>query len=301
MLTEQEKHVLEDFRRGNDCIAFVRQTSDWISFGLRLLLEIGHMVRSARVFPAQETIQQKNDGSAVTDLEKRIEIFARECLSAFRPEASFIGEESGGDLPDSGYALALDPIDGTWSFVNQGETCATSLAVFQDKKPIIGMVVNSATGEIGYSSHGGKTRLLQLSIFKETDIACHLPSNDFSNSKPLLINLHPSRKVIHFYKALNQKWEDRSVRMVKSTGGSPAWFMLEAAKGHYVYINNWIGRLSEPYDIAAGILLVQGAGGQVVDLEGNSIPSVGYQGVIVAGISEHHIETVIGTLRGTSA
>ncbi len=154
-LTKLERACIDAHRKGNPTDAAVGTSGGaaaWLRFGLSVLLETGCMVRGMRLLPMDEAVQFKSDGSPVTALEHRIETFVRECLSDFCPEAGFVGEESGGTLPPRGYAVAIDPVDGTWSLVNRTETCATGLAFFHDGEAFLGMVVNPATGELAYGA-----------------------------------------------------------------------------------------------------------------------------------------------------
>ena len=45
--------------------------------------------------------------------------------------------------------------------------------------------------------------------------------------------------------------------------------ILEAAKGDYIYINKWNSAPSESYDLAAAKLIIEGAGGLILDLNLN--------------------------------
>ena len=80
--------------------------------------------------------------------------------------------------------------------------------------------------------------------------------------------------------------------MVRSPGGSPAWALVEAAKGHFIYVNRWDRRPAEPWDLVGGVEIVRGAGGEVVDLEGAPIDTLRHSGPFVAGLSESGRETV---------
>ena len=71
--------------------------------------------------------------------------------------------------------------------------------------------------------------------------------------------------------------------MVRSPGGSPAWALLEASKGTYTYLNLWSDEPASIFDLAAGALLVRGAGGQVVSLAGEEIELDGHAGPFIAG------------------
>jgi myo-inositol-1(or 4)-monophosphatase len=196
-----------------------------------------------------------------------------------------VGEESGGDAPATGITVVIDPIDGTWSLLNRTATCAVSLAVFRDGRPFLGIVLNPATGEIGYALSGDRTRLLQVSAFGEGDFACDLPLAQVRRGV-VLVNLHPSRSAGPVATSLFSAWTERKVSMVRMAGGSPAWGLLEAAKGSFAYVNLWSRKPADMFDLAAGILLVQNAGGMVTNCDGERIESVGHQGPFVASVDE---------------
>jgi fructose-1,6-bisphosphatase/inositol monophosphatase family enzyme len=85
--------------------------------------------------------------------------------------------------------------------------------------------------------------------------------------------------------------------MVRSTGGSPAWGLLDASKGRYVYANLWADTPSTAFDLAAGVLLVRKAGGEVVDLEGNPIEVLGHRGPFIAAIDDDSRNRIVEIVR----
>ena len=270
----------------------------WIEFGLSLLMESGRRVRAARLAPLDD-VNFKGDGSPVTNLETAVEEAIATRLRSFAPEAVLVGEETGGSLPGSGLALAVDPVDGTWAFLSRTENITTTLAVFRDGTPFLGMVSNPATGEIAYAPEGGPARIVQLSVFGEGDTAQTLPLPR-SDGDPVLVNVHPGRSAGTLVARLYKAWSAGDVRMVRSPGGSPAWALLEAAKGSFVYVNLWTKRPAEPFDLAAGCLLVQGAGGEVTDLNGAPIDPKSHAGPFMAAVDEEsrrivteHVRAVI--------
>jgi fructose-1,6-bisphosphatase/inositol monophosphatase family enzyme len=281
-----EQSSLSCFRndRVPDFASFDEELS-LVSYGLWALLKIGKLIRSARILPAQISFKNKDDGSPTTDLEKRIEELIIETSRQFFPGLTFVGEESGGELASERVSIVLDPIDGTWSLLSHTESCTTSLAFYRDGHPFIGMVLNPATGELGYAIQGHKTRLIQLSLFAEEDYAVDLPTRQNARSRTWLVNFQPAGNDEKLARALYPLWQQKKVQFVKSTGGSPSWALLEAAKGHFIYINQWGVSPAANYDLAAGILLVRGAGGEVVNEEGSPIPFVGHQGLLIAGVS----------------
>jgi fructose-1,6-bisphosphatase/inositol monophosphatase family enzyme len=281
-LTTLEKHVLEGHRRGDAPPSGPpTDLESWLAFALHAGLHAASSIRAFRAGSAPTLL--KEDGSPYTRLERSIETTLRSDLERFAPDARLVGEETGGGAVLDGLVLALDPVDGTWAFLTQTGTYATTLAVFDDGSPFLAVVVNPATGELGYAMSEGTSRLLRLRLFEEADEGFDLPEA-VEPSEKLLINFHPSRSGGSVDRVLRESWRRGDVTMVRGPGGSPAWALLESARGHFIYANLWGRRSAEAWDLAAGCLLVRRAGGDVVDLDGEPIGAVGHRGPFVAGI-----------------
>lgn len=195
-----------------------------------------------------------------------------------------LGEESGGRIPSTGTAVAIDPIDGTWALLNRMETCACSLIFLRDLIPFLGMVQNPVTGELGYAFSNNRSRLLQFSIFGEQDIAYDLPLERI-RPQSVLLNIHPQKRADLLTDKLFPLWREGDLNMVRMSGGSPAFALLDVAKGGFSYVNLWSDKASTAYDLLAGILIVRSAGGDVVDLAGKSVKDIGHRGPFVASIN----------------
>jgi myo-inositol-1(or 4)-monophosphatase len=282
-LNQLEMASLEAFRSGQEAPSRRDSTTDaWIGLGIVQLLAAARRLRSARL-ALGEHIELKEDGSPTIVLEQKVESRLAEALAEFAPNAAIVGEETGGVFPTEGIAVAIDPVDGTWAFVTGTETFTITLNVFRDAEPLAGLILNPTTGELGYAARQGGTRLLQLSLFGEPDAAVSLPIGPGDEDR-ILVNVHPSRLGAGLVGALYNAWHGNEVQMVRSPGGSPSWALLEAAKGSFVYVNLWAQRPAEPYDLAAGVLLVRGAGGEVTDLDGRPIDATRHAGPFVAGV-----------------
>ena len=112
-LTKLERACIDAHRAGNAiCTAANANAgeSEWLRFGLSVLLETGRMVRRVRLLPMEDVVGIKPDGSPVTRHEHEIEAFVHDRLTEFSCEATFVGEEHGGSLPTRGMAVALDPV-----------------------------------------------------------------------------------------------------------------------------------------------------------------------------------------------
>jgi fructose-1,6-bisphosphatase/inositol monophosphatase family enzyme len=267
-------------------------------FGIWVLVYIGKMIREKCLFISEIDIIKKEDGSPVTRLEFRIEEFVHQYIVRYLPEIYFEGEESGGLIRKKGISLALDPLDGTRSFLSHAGTSATSLVFFRDGQPVIGLILNAASGELGYVIKGKQTRLIQMNLFGEQHQVVNLPTYINKNSGKLLVNFHPSKKANILVNQLYKSWQEGEINLVKSLSGSPSLALLEASKGHGIYINLWKGPPALSYDLAAGILMVQGAGGKVINIKGNPIPYIGHHGPFIAGINSDHLWYLSKILEG---
>ena len=87
----------------------------------------------------RQDVLYKDDGSPATRLEADIESLQPRRVGKFEPCAVVVGEETGGVLSSSGIEIAIDPVDGTWAFLSGTETYTTTLAVFRDGAPVLGI------------------------------------------------------------------------------------------------------------------------------------------------------------------
>jgi fructose-1,6-bisphosphatase/inositol monophosphatase family enzyme len=282
-LNRLELESLKAFRSGAPMPSLeLGETEAWVRFAIVQLLIAGRELRSAQS-ELHKHVEIKDDGTPTVLVEQQVELRLREALAEFAPDAAVIGEETGGTFPSSGLAVAIDPVDGTWAFVAGTETYTTVLTVFRDGAPLLGFVLNPTTGELGYALAGGPSRLLQLSLYGEPDAAVSLPMAPDDRAK-ILVNVHPGAGAARLVDGLYGAWRRGDLQMVRSPGGSPSWALLEAAKGAFVYANIWAKQPAEPFDLAAGALLVRGAGGEVIDLNDRPIDAARHAGLFVAGI-----------------
>ena len=291
-LNELESAALSAFRTNRLPERLGEELEDWAVFGLTQVLVAARSIRAAGLTLARDSVEFKGDGSPATELERNVESVIRTAVAKFDSEAVFVGEETGGVLPPEGWAVGVDPVDGTWAFVNGTETYATTLTVFNDARPVVGITGNPATAEVAYAIEGGEARFIRLSSYGEGDGAVSLPIGKPDHST-ILVNLHPSRTAAGVSLALQSAWEAGNIRMVRSPGGSPAWALVEAARGTYTYVNLMSKRPLEPYDLAGAALILRTAGGEIYDLEGSPIDTVMHKGPFVAGVERDSLDAVI--------
>jgi myo-inositol-1(or 4)-monophosphatase len=99
----------------------------------------------------------KVDQSPVTAADLAIDAYLSERLRAFGPDTGWLSEESV-DHPDRllhGQAWVVDPIDGTRGFMAGGDEWVVSLALVEDGRPILAVILRPATGDLYEATRGG--------------------------------------------------------------------------------------------------------------------------------------------------
>ena len=85
-------------------------------------------------------IEEKNDGSLVTNIDKEIEEKFRKNLKKKFPEHGVIGEEFGYENENNEYVWVIDPLDGTHSFIAGKPLFGTLISCLKNNRPIIGLI-----------------------------------------------------------------------------------------------------------------------------------------------------------------
>lgn len=277
-----------------------KSESDWLLFCIRFVFDVLCDLRNVRFSDFAGEVSIKKDGSPVSAVEEQVESLLRRRISEFDPTASVAGEEHGGEIARSGISLAIDPIDGTWAFLNRAETFATTLALYREGVAEQAFIANPATGEIAYSARRGCARLLQIGLAGEASRGYDLPLPP-PPTPGLLVNIHPCRQMGPVIAKLLAAWGTGKVRFVKATGGSPVWSMLDAAKGACTYVNLWPGKPADAFDLASGLLIVRAAGGEVIDLAGSAVSPIGHSGPFIAGTDSAKLQELAEIIGATAA
>jgi len=205
-------------------------------------------------------ISQKSDRDYVTDVDQRAEdIIVRE-ISRHYPEHGIVAEEMGQRLrPDADIQWYIDPLDGTTNFIHGYPHFAVSIAAWKNGKPLLAVIHDPIRDETFEARNGGgaflNRRRLRVSQEKKLDHAM------FASGMPAY-----QRDSIDLF----QQRMDVCMRNMDAyrRGGSAALDLAYVAAGRLdVY---WEAGLRS-WDIAAGYLLVQEAGGLATDLNGSTV------------------------------
>lgn len=201
-----------------------------------------------------------NAADLASEADVAIERGVRRLLSERVVEVAVVGEEEGGDSPRGAEGTwYLDPVDGTTNFVHGIPLSAFSLGlVDREGRPVLGLVVNLATGDEFYAIRGRGLWLNGVAIERRFEaglggvvVLAELAGHD---AWPGLDAA--SRRIA-------TEWG--TLRIL----GSSALALAETAVGHAAGV--LLGQFS-PWDIAAGVALCREAGLSVRDRSGESPP-----------------------------
>lgn len=199
-------------------------------------------------------VTDKAPDNPVTDADFASDTLLKERLQALLPEAGWLSEETA-DTPerlDKRLLWCVDPIDGTKEFIMGIPEFSISVALVADGLPILAVIYNPATGEL-YSAakgHGFTFNGKPHAVSDRRELAGSII--DASRSE---------RKRGEF-----APFEDQ---MTIRTMGSVAYKLARVASGQCDA--TWSRGPKHEWDICAGVLLVQEAGGVAVDLSNRPI------------------------------
>jgi myo-inositol-1(or 4)-monophosphatase len=228
---------------------------DLISHMQAVAREAGSLVTD--YFRQHVKIEYKGDVDLVTVADRKSEALILERIREQFPTHDVMGEEGTRIETGSEYKWYVDPLDGTTNFAHGFPVFCISLAVERLGKRIAGVIYDPTRDEMFAAELGSGSRL--------NDEAIHVSS--ISNLGECLVGTgFPSHKRhknpnIYFYHQLTLR--THGVRRA----GSAALDLCNVAAGRFEGF--WEFNLN-PWDTAAGVLIVEEAGGKVTDFSGGT-------------------------------
>jgi myo-inositol-1(or 4)-monophosphatase len=200
-------------------------------------------------------VEYKGEADLVTIADRQSEILIRERISKNWPSHDVLGEEQG--LADTGsdYRWYVDPLDGTTNFAHGFPVFCVSLALEHKKQRIAGVIYDPTRDELFAAAKGNGAYLNQqrIRVSKTERLSECLVATGFPSHKR---HKNPN---IHFYHQITL--HTHGVRRA----GSAALDLCCVACGRFDGF--WEFNLN-PWDTAAGVLIVEEAGGKVSDFRG---------------------------------
>jgi len=237
--------------------------------------EAGAIVREG--YRSRKEVRHKGVVDLVTQYDVATEEFLLGALKHSFPEHTLVGEESYEGDYELERAIYIDPIDGTTNFIHAIPHLAVSLGLWEEGAPVMAVVYNPILDELFWARRGEGAWLgdQRLRVAPDRELQNSLVATGFPYAK---VERGPEyRWVVDAFAALLPQIQD--IRRLGAAAIDLA-YLAQGRFGAFYEID------LKPWDVAAGILLVQEAGGTVSDLEGRPY-RFGDRG-IVAGTPEIH-------------
>jgi myo-inositol-1(or 4)-monophosphatase len=228
-------------------------------------------------------IEYKGEADLVTAADRKSETLIRERLRAQWPGHDILGEEEG--LRDTGseYRWYVDPLDGTTNFAHGFPVFCVSMALRHKDETVAGLCYDPTRDELfaGELGKGAYLNQQPICVSKTAKLSESLVGTGFPSHKR---HKNPN---IHFYHQITLR--THGVRRA----GSAALDLCSVACGRFDGF--WEFNLN-PWDTAAGVLLVEEAGGRVTNFQGgpfqlNSRETLASNGLIHEAL-QHEFEEI---------
>lgn len=222
----------------------------------KVIAEVAVFIKTEKNKVVKSDIEAKGLNDLVSYVDKTAERLLVEKLSALLPEATFITEESTIENKKSAYYWVIDPLDGTTNFLHGIPHFAISVALVDDEKPVIGIIYDVMRGDCyaAYQNGGAylndkKIKVSQSTRILDSVLGMGFPYSAYKDMDSVAQSLN------YFLK------NARGLRRMGAAALDLAYVAAGCLDGFYeVNLKAW--------DVAAGICLVQEAGGVVQDFSG---------------------------------
>ncbi|WP_457596368.1 inositol monophosphatase family protein [Hydrogenimonas sp.] len=221
---------------------------------LPAILEAGKLFLEG--YHAPKEVRHKGLVDLVTQYDTAVEALLKERLAESLPDFTLIGEESDGEEARAERAVYIDPIDGTTNFVHAIPFCAVSVGVWEDGRPVAAAVYNPVQNELFTAERGGGAYLngRPIGVSKEPKLQQSLVATGFPYTKVEMGR--DFRWVVASMERLLPHTQD--IRRLGAASLDLCYVALGTFEAFYECN-------LKPWDVAAGILLVEEAGGRITD------------------------------------
>ncbi|MFP5212497.1 MAG: inositol monophosphatase family protein [Acidobacteriota bacterium] len=221
-----------------------------------VILKVGEMIREQIGTIDASTVGIKGPHDFVTHIDIRSEELFMEMIRSRFPDHHIMSEETANEGLQEGITWVIDPLDGTTNFIHGFPFVAVSVAVCDNKKPVLGFVLDPVRQELfsarkgaGAYLNGKRIQVRSGARLDDALIATGFPLRSRGVFEPYL---NVFRSVFH---------HTSGIRRAGAAALDLAYLAAGRVDGFWeVGLRAW--------DVAAGSLLTLEAGGQVSDFWG---------------------------------
>jgi myo-inositol-1(or 4)-monophosphatase len=225
----------------------------FLEAAVEIAQEAGKILREEMERPPD--ISYKGDFDLVTQADRRSEALIVSRLQKYFPDHAVAAEEGTGKDTASEYRWHVDPLDGTTNFAHRYPCFCVSMALARKQELLLGVIYNPIYNELFTAARG------EGAWFNDKKIQC---SKIDALKNSLLCTGFPNHNReanpnFHFY------WDFTLRSHGVRRDGSAALDLACVAMGRFEGF--WEFGLN-PWDTAAGVILVEEAGGKITDMQG---------------------------------
>lgn len=237
------------FRGFNDGV----DLTPYRNFLIELAEQSGDFIRPLFANPAV-AVETKSDASPVTEADRGAEQMMRERIAKQFPAHGVIGEEFGPERGDAEFVWVLDPIDGTKSFITGVPLFGTLIALLKDGQPVLGAIHQPILRELMIGDGATTTlngRPVKCRATTRIEDATVLTSDTLNLAK---YQNGPACDRLVSRAKLYRTWADCYGYLLVASGRADVS----------------LDPIMNPWDIAALVPVIRGAGGVITDWKGGA-------------------------------
>jgi myo-inositol-1(or 4)-monophosphatase len=234
-------------------------------------------------------VDYKGRANLVTSVDRGSEEIIVQAIRQRYPDHAVLAEETGANACRSDYRWIIDPIDGTTNFVHDYPFFCVSIAVQYRQETVVAVVYDPTRDELfsALKGHGAWLNEQPIHVSKTTDLSASLLATGF----PYALEDRWHRSMDYFKLFY---YRTHGVRR----DGAAALDLCYVASGRFDGF--WEYDL-QPWDVAAGLLLVTEAGGRVTDFTGHAAAPEDRQLLASNGAIHAQMLDVLATLPDSPA
>ena len=252
--------------------------SEFLEIALKAVKEAEKVVMS--YYGKEKFIENKGEFDLVTKADFESEKKIVEIIKNKYPEHGFILEEADDFNVNSEYVWIVDPIDGTTSFAHNYPMFSISIALFKNKKPILGVVSAPYLKELFHAEKGKGTFLnnKKINVSNNKTLRTSIVATGFPYNERKLV-LKYLEKISEVVQGIRRSGSAALDICYVATGRTDAYYELGL----------------KIMDTAAAQLILKEAGGKVTDFSGKKIID-NYEKIVASNGLVH--DELINILKG---
>lgn len=221
-------------------------------------------------------VERKDDQSPVTAADRGAEELLRARINQKYPQHGIIGEEHGSERADAEWVWVLDPIDGTKAFITGVPLWGTLIALLHHGQPVLGCIHQPVLEQLMI----GDGQVTQLN---GTPVRCR-PTTRLEDATLLTSDPFNPAKYQNgaAYEALA-----RRAKLVRTWADCYGYLLVASG-----WADVCLDPIMNPWDIAAVVPILRGAGGAISDWHGG--PAYPAESTVASATADLHAQVIAG-------